>query len=532
MARAGNGTCWVYAGILLLAAGLRLWHIAFDLPEVTDVDAGKFVDAATHVVKSGELRPYDFQYPGGYIYALAGIYKLSGFSSTYETHLIARLLSVAGGLGMVAAAGLLARRFGGHVASSVAMLLTAISVECVTLSHVACTDTLTACFVTLALVAALPIEANWRHWLWAGACVGLAAGTKFSGACVAPAIVLAALVDGFRRARPTIAARNVAIVGAAAACAFLVTTPRFPLDAAEYIARLRYESAVQRYGQLGHVQLGRFDYLFSRTVTPEQPWLSTSLWGNAGPFVLIAALLAVVAALAGRAGWAGRIVALYIFGYLVLISGPGHLKATRFLLLILPALFALVGWLVEQIARRAPSDAQQRVLAAFLAVALAAWPAWRSCNYLAILQQPSTNTLAREWVRSNLPKGTSVFASPFYFGDLWTVPDIQPLTFDDTWERQYRLPESIGKNPERTPFFMPEFVDFCASQKIEYFVLNSYFDDALAATPENLRWFPNSIAGYEGFRARLDERAEKLHEIPGYAAGRSGPDITIYRLRQ
>ena len=60
------------------------------------------------------------------------------------------------------------------------------------------------------------------------------------------------------------------------------------------------ESAVQRYGQLGHVQLGRFDYLWSGTVTPEQPWLSTSLLGNLGPLVSAAAFVAVAA---------GRVVA-------------------------------------------------------------------------------------------------------------------------------------------------------------------------------------------------------------------------------
>ncbi len=142
---------WRWAGlaIVLLAACVRLWHIDFDLPEISDVDAGKFVDPATHIVQSGELKPYDFQYPRGYVHALAILYKVLGIEGKYGTHLAARLLSVAGGLGMVGAAWLLAARMGGAFAACVAALLTAVSVECVTTSHVACTDTLTACFVSL-----------------------------------------------------------------------------------------------------------------------------------------------------------------------------------------------------------------------------------------------------------------------------------------------------------------------------------------------------------------------------------------------
>ena len=47
------------------------------------------------------------------------------------------------------------------------------------------------------------------------------------------------------------------------------------------------------------------------------------------------------------------------------------------------------------------------------------------------------------WARENFPAGVTIFASPFYVGDLWDLP-IHALTFGDTWERQYRLPESVG----------------------------------------------------------------------------------------
>jgi 4-amino-4-deoxy-L-arabinose transferase-like glycosyltransferase len=526
----------VCAAVLLVAAGLRLWQIDFDLPEVQDVDAGKFVDAAAHIVESGELKPRDFQYPGGYTNLLALLYKISGIDGAYARHLAARLISAAGGVGMVGAAWFLARRFGNLPAAFVAALLTAVSVDCVTSSHVACTDTLMACFASLALAFAIAPVPDWRSWAAAGALAGLATGMKFSGGCVGPVIVLAAIVDSARRREPVRIARDVVIICLAGLTTLWITTPRFPADAAEYLVRLRHEAAIQRYGQLGHVQYGYLDYLLSKTATPEQPWLGTSLLSNAGPVVLVIAALAVVLALAGRAGTGGVITALYIVGYMVLISGPGHLKATRFLLPVLPALFALIGWLLEwgttKFMTAKLATARMRPIAiAVLTIAVIFWPAMRTVQYLVLLRQPSTNTLARQWVTENLPAGTTLFASPFYLGDLWSLP-VHPLTFDDTWERQYRLPEGVGPSAERTPIFVPHVVDLIAQNQAQYVVLNSYFEDGLAPTADNLRWFPASVEGYELFRAALDERADKVHSISGYAEGRAGPDITVYRLRR
>ncbi len=353
---------------------------------------------------------------------------------------------------------------------------------------------------------------------------------KFSGASVGPFVLLVAIVNAARARRPGLAARDAAIVCANAIAALVLTTPRFFMDLGDYMARLRYEGAVQRYGQLGHVQYGWFDYLFSMTTTPEQPWLYTSLVVNIGPLLLATAGIAVVLALAGRAGQTGVIVALYAVGYLALVSGPGHLKAARFLLLILPALFAMVGWLVERPDRAIAGWRGRIVAGAAMTLALAAWPAYRTAHYLTLLNQPSTNNLMRAWARENFPAGVTIFASPFYVGDLWDLP-IHALTFGDTWERQYRLPESVGPSAERAPIFVPQLVDVFEQNQVEYVVLNSYFDDCLEPTPENLRWFPVSVEAYREFRAALAQRADPVHTIVGYAAGRSGPDITVFRLR-
>ena len=66
---------------------------------------------------------------------------------------------------------------------------------------------------------------------------------------------------------------------------------------------------------------------------------------------------------------------------------------------------------------------------------------------------------------------------------------------------------------------MPQLVDILRQNQVEYVVLNSYFDDCLDPTPENLRWFPVSVEAYREFRARAGQRADLVHTIEGYAEG-------------
>jgi hypothetical protein len=141
--------------------------------------------------------------------------------------------------------------------------------------------------------------------------------------------------------------------------------------------------------------------------------------------------------------------------------------------------------------------------------------------------------LAREWVAEHIPVGSTVFTSPFYVADLGKLP-ITLVKLANVGSRQFRLPRSIGAglNAEEEPLFEPALLRLMEQRGTDYVVLNSYFEDGLAATPENLRWFRNSVREYQAFLVKLKESADMVYEVEGYSAGRYGPDVTIYRLRR
>jgi hypothetical protein len=119
--------------------------------------------------------------------------------------------------------------------------------------------------------------------------------------------------------------------------------------------------------------------------------------------------------------------------------------------------------------------------------------------------------------------------SPLFVDDLADLPldfvGLGPAGF-----QQYRLPEGKGPSAERSPIYYPALVDRLRRDRVEYLVLNSWFEDAFSPVPENLRWFPRSVESYRAFRERLDQAATLAWQVDGITAGRLGPAISIYRL--
>jgi 4-amino-4-deoxy-L-arabinose transferase-like glycosyltransferase len=473
------------------------------------------------MLRQGSLRPLYFQYPGLFSDLLACLYRLFGAESVYWRHLIGRVIAALCGVGMVAAAWRAAAGVAGVRGRLAAALLTALSIECLTFSRVTATDTLMTLLMTLAMSVLAGMPGRVGPYAFAGALIGLAAGTKYTGIFPAPFLIAAALAAAYKLRRRRLLYGALGAGAACCAAAFLLTTPYFIPEFGRYLKGFASELATQAYGAVGEVQGGRFDLLFSRSPSWSAPWLGYSLLANAGPLLLAAGLAALAAGLSARFGFAPLLYAAYVAGYVAAVSSPGHAKSARMLIPALPILYSLVGGLLDRLPRT-------RVYAVLLGLLLAV-PAIKTGSYMLRLGRPSTNSLARAWAEQNIPAGSRVFMSPFFTHDFFSLP-FAFILHERVGTRQYAFPEAVGDSPERDPIYYPGLVDELLANGVAYLVLNSYYEGAFSPVPENLRWFPRSVEEYRGFMERVREKAEPVYSVRGLSEGRFGPDIAVWRL--
>jgi 4-amino-4-deoxy-L-arabinose transferase-like glycosyltransferase len=508
------------------AAGLRFYHLDCGLPGTVYVDAFKFVDEAARMAATGDFAPRLYQYPGLYTYLLA-ILDMFTAAGPYARHLLALAVAAVAGVALVPATYFLARRMSGAVGGLLAAALVAACPILVTQSRIPAPDILATLFVTVALYHLLGDPPSRRSLIAAGVAGGLAVGSKFTGGFLMAWFALAGWLLSAKGARLEWL-RRVTTVALVAVPTFLVTTPWLLPRLGTYVSRFRLELVAQRYGQIGRIQLGYLDYLACRTPNWEQPWLGSSILDSLGILVTVMGLAALAWGISGRGGRRIGFVAGYVIVYVALISAPGHMRAVRFLLPVLPAFYASMGWWLDAIVL--PRLPRWRIpIAAAIAVLVVGFPAIRSVRYAAASRQPLTNELAEEWVTRTIPPGTRVFIGPFFTENLERLP-LEVGHLNDPGLRQYRLPEDIGPNPERDPLYYPAFVDQLRAGGARYVILNSYFDGGLSPVPENRRYFPRSVAAHEAFMKRLSSEARLVYSVAGWAEGRLGPDIAIYRF--
>ena len=519
---------WIaLSALLAVAALLRLSYLAHGLPEAPYVDSFRFVDEAQSLLAGGDgWIPDDFMYPGMFKLILATCYGAFDVESRLWLHLIPRIVASVADLGTVMLLFVTVRRLGGAYAAVLAGGLHAVCIIAVTSARLETVDSLLT-FLLMAMVALMTLpRLRFTHFLLAGVLLGCATGTKFTGVYGLLPLGYGVVTYAWQTKRIASALGLGALATLLGAAVFLASTPWFVPFFDVYMLAIRVQIDAQQFGQLGHVQSTPIDYLISPVITWEQPWLHSSILYTMGPLVLVAAVAATLTALTGRLGPAPLGMAIYTLLFFLLLAGTGRVKAVRYLLPVVPVLSALIGmWVTRLLAAQTPSKHVWGIAAA----ALGLFPLYRTVPYLGASAQTTTNTLARLWGADHLPVGARVLLSPFYLESFKALPlDLRRLR--GAAQLQYRLRSSIGIDTEETPLFRPDLVDSMVASQIGYVVLSSYFEGTLYDTVENRRFFPGSVAAYAAFRERLAERGELVYRVRGYAAGRLGPDIDIYRL--
>ncbi len=244
------------AGILLLAAGIRLWGLFHDLPFSYFGDELHFMKRSMSL-GTGDLNPHWFHKPGLFMYLwllVYGLYFLAGmavgrFESTAEfgAHfltsqgpflLLGRLVVFACGVATVWIVYRIGRRVfenqrDSERAGLAAALVAAVAAPMVASSQHMKTDVPGGMMIALSVLVYLRTrdDLRWRPLILAALLAGAAMGTHYYGIVLVPAYVAMELRNGLSRRLPwrTVLLRG-ALVPALFVAGFFITSPYNFLD--------------------------------------------------------------------------------------------------------------------------------------------------------------------------------------------------------------------------------------------------------------------------------------------------------------
>src|SRR5262245_52485468 len=427
---------------LVIAVALRFWGIGWGLPQVYE-EAYPFKKAwdmwGWGPADRLDLNPHFFNYPTFYFYVqfvgqglLLAVLRLTGqvasvldYRVLYELdktpfYLWGRSISALCGIETVGATFALARRVAGTWAGAIAAFLIAVNQTHITKSQFIEVDVPLTLLSTLCMFFSLRIAAHGtrRDYVLAGLCGGLAASTKYNGALMALAIVVAHLIAS-RQAKPVPApapargrapvtkstaprSSELVVAGAVFVAAFILTSPYVLLDRASFWTGFNYERLHMRIGHFGMED------------TPTFLWylrvLSGSLLG--WPMMVLAFVGFVWFAVVRRRAWA-YVLGVFPVVYLIVLSS-WSMRAERYMIPVLPlaATFA-AAFVVEQLPRVRAWGRHAPALVAVLAALAMAAPSVQAAVRERGRLRGDTRTISRQWLETNVPPGSLRVIEPY-----------------------------------------------------------------------------------------------------------------------
>ncbi len=533
----------VLAGLLLLALLLRLWGFRTGLPYSYNRDENAhFVLYAISLFGHG-WDPNYFDNPPALIYLLHVVFAVrfgggDGAARAFATNPtavfeVARLTSALLGTASVALVYVVGRHALGRGGGLLAAAVLTVAFLPVSYGHLALNDALTILPVSLALLGAVLVvrRGRARDYALAGAGVGLAAATKYTGG-IALLPVLGAV--GVRLFAP--GGRRPALVGLAlallaAVVAFAVVDPYALLRFGDLRAALHREALVAA----GTSKLGVTEH------SGVLYYLWTASWGLGWAPALLALAGAVLLVREDRRLAAVLVPAPVIF---ILFMGSWDRYFGRWLLPVFPFLCLLAGYATLRIVRglaARPGRWPGRALAAAAVALVLAQGAVTSVHNDLVLPRLDTRNETRAWMVKNVPAGSRVVLEPI-------VPD--------EWVRRRAVSGPRRRAPKLwvTGFgFGPEYYEKKLSPaRIENY-LRRGFCWVVSGSTESGRAYaaPREAPGAIDYYRELGRRAQVVFRSSPYDPGakpvrfnfdfsfnfyplayyRPGPEITIYRLR-
>jgi tetratricopeptide (TPR) repeat protein len=411
--------------IVLLAAALRVGPLLFGEP-VWHPDEYSFVFFPLNFF-SGDLNPHFFTYPTLHYYLLGGIYALCylvsadmGFYEWVAYHYfwhpedllhIARLAGVFFSVLSVLWVGFLARRLAGLGAGLVAALFLTFNILHLRQSGLAAVDMPLAFWSVGVVWAAVRLLRNemWWDYAAAGILLGLAVGSKYPAAALAPVILVAHAL-----AQRSVVDRRLALAGLLALAVFALTSPYVLLDLSLFKTHF--------LAQVEHVERGRGQGggLF-------HAWIS--LRYGVGVLAWLATWVAIACCVyrRSREGWVLLAAALCCYAAI----SWGQLAFVRYALplMALQAVLLGVGW----------SFLPARNWRYIVLLLLLAEPVYGSLRLVQVQAATDTRTQARAWIETHVPDGERIANFGGWAGDV-------PLhTIDELWWRLRHFENAFGR---------------------------------------------------------------------------------------
>jgi 4-amino-4-deoxy-L-arabinose transferase-like glycosyltransferase len=400
-------------GLALLAAALlRFWALSQGIAYQLGPDEPDIMERAVRMMKTGDLNPRFFDYPSLYMYveaavsvvrfmvgAMQGKWSALAQAPTDDFYLWARGMTALLGTATVWVVYRAGLRWSPQTALLAAVLIAVMPLH-VRESHYVLTDVPTTFVVMVTFLLSLRAHerASMRAFALAGAAAGLAGALKYNGIlAVAMPLLACAFTPRLRGSRSLCA---LAVVSAMLA-AFLVAAPYTLLDLPNFLNQFARLSSEYRSRSAINEPLWLV-YLKHLRIALQWPGSLMVIGG-------FAVCLWKIVRDQDRLRWTLALV--FPLLYFRFISQQNILFA-RYLLPIVPflsllaaaAVAALVTWM-----RRAGVPVRLRhAVTILLTVVAIAPPAYTAINYDADAAKTWTQGLAYQWIRRELPPGTSI----------------------------------------------------------------------------------------------------------------------------
>ncbi len=550
-------------GLVLLATfGLRVWGLRQGLPYSYNVDeATHFVPRAIAFF-SHDLNPQYFLNPPAYSYLLHIVFELwfgsgDAVARAFATdptrvYVVARVVAAVLGTISVWLTYLTGERLFGRTVALLGTAIFALAFLPVFYSHLALNDVPTLAPVTLALYGISGVlRRGWRRdYVIAGAGIGLAAATKYTGGYTVLCLLLAAAADGGRGAA-LIALRRTGLALLVALLAFVIANPYAVLDFAAFRDGISTQASLaggadpEKLGTT--VGSGTAYYLW--TFTWGLGWAPTLAAVGGSILLLVRQRLTLLLVL---------VPAPVAF---ILYMGDQQRFFGRWLMPVFPIVALLGAYGAAELVRWLVRTGRAPLLIAgpLTAVVMLGQGLASSAHNDLVLSRPDTRNVARAWMVGHIPAGAKVVIEPVvsdnWAADVgrsepWTLSGARwqryPTFLTDVDVRGRLLPAGqrrfvLVDQYERT--LRPELLDEYVNSGYCWVVIGSLQAGRSFAQPQVA---PNAIAYY----ATLANHAKLMYHVSPFGNNRHavpfsfdwsidyypaqyarpGPEISVYRI--